>query len=315
MDLDRELILLRERVAELERSEARYRGLFENCPISLWDEDWSAIKAHIDELRAAGVVDLDAHFRRHPEEVFACVGMVKILDVNQATVELCRASQKAQILANLPAVFQEDTQATFHRELVALGNGATSYEEETAVGTLDGDSRCVMFRIVVSAGCEQTWTRCLVSLVDITDRKRAEEELRRSREETIHAQRDMLARLSMPVIPISDDVIVMPFIGKLDRARLQQALLVLLDEVKRSQVRTAILDITGVSDMDADATGGLVQAAQAVRLLGAQVVLTGIRPEVAQRLVALGTDLAELVTRGTLQAGITYAMQDVRRRG
>lgn len=308
-DPDEELILLRQRVEELERSEARYRGIFESSPISLWEEDWSAVKQYVDGLRAAGVGDLDAHLQAHPDQLFACIGLVKILEVNQATLELCGATSKQQLYAGLSVVFNETAMGCFHRELVALGGGATFVEEETAISTIAGEPRNVMFRIVVGLGCEQTWSRCFVSLVDITERKRTEEALRLSREETIRAQRDMLGRLSTPVIPISDEVIVMPFIGVLDRARMQQAIVVLLDEVQRSKASIAILDITGVPDMDEEATQGVVQAAQAVRLLGAQVVLTGIRPEVAQRLVGLGSDLDALVTRGTMQAGIAYAMQ------
>jgi rsbT co-antagonist protein RsbR len=106
----------------------------------------------------------------------------------------------------------------------------------------------------------------------------------------------------------------MPFIGQLDRVRMQQALGVLLDEVQRLRVTTAILDITGVPEIDAEGTQGLIQAAQAVKLLGAQVVLTGIRPGIAQGLVACGSNLDELVTRGTLQTGIAFAMQNGRTR-
>ncbi|MCY1004389.1 STAS domain-containing protein [Nannocystis pusilla] len=313
MNSDLELTQLRQRVAELERSEARYRNIFESSPISLWEEDWSAVKQHLDRILATGV-DLDAYLRSHVDDVIACVGLVRILDVNRATLELCQAPNKDQLLQALSVVFNQDSLDTFRRELVAIGGGAMFYEEETTICTLLGEVRNIMFRVVVSADCQHTWERCFVSLVDITDRKRAEEALRLSKEETIQAQREMLARLSAPVIPISDDVIVMPFVGQLDQARMQQALGVLLDEVQRLRVTTAILDITGVPEIDADGTQGLIQAAQAVKLLGAQVVLTGIRPAIAQGLVALGSNLDELVTRGTLQTGIAFAMQSGRAR-
>lgn len=313
MNPDHELTQLRQRVTELERSETRYRNIFESSPISLWEEDWSVIKERLDRIRATGV-DLDAYLRQHVDEVITCVGLVRILDVNRATLELCGAANKEQLLGALSVVFTESSLDTFRRELVALGNGARSYEEETIICTLRGEERHVMFRVVISADSERTWEQCFVSLVDITDRKRAEEALRLSKEETIQAQREMLARLSAPVIPISDDVIVMPFIGRLDRTRTQQALGVLLEEVQRLRVTTAILDITGVPEIDGEATQGLLQAAQAVKLLGAQVVLTGIRPEIAQHLVGLGSDLDQIVTRGTMQTGIAFAMQSHRAR-
>lgn len=306
---DDELARLHRRVEELEISEARYRGIFESSPISLWEEDWSGVRQHLDRLVASGATDLSAYLRSHPSDLFACLGLVKILDVNSTTLELCRAASKEQLLAGLSVIFNEAALETFHRELVTLMAGATYFEEETIIATLDGELRNVMLGLAMSAGAERTWERCFVSLVDVTDRRRAEEALRQSREETIRTQTSMLAQLSTPVIPISDQVIVMPLIGGLDRARMQQATGTLLDELQRRRARVAILDITGVPGMDAEATHGILRAASAVRLIGAQVVLTGIRPEVALRLVELDSDLSDVVTRSTLQAGIAYAIQ------
>jgi rsbT co-antagonist protein RsbR len=79
MNPNHELALLRQRVTELERSEARYRGAFESSPVSLWEQDWTAVKAHLEPLVASGVTDLDAYLRSHPSEVLACVGMVRVV--------------------------------------------------------------------------------------------------------------------------------------------------------------------------------------------------------------------------------------------
>jgi rsbT co-antagonist protein RsbR len=86
----------------------------------------------------------------------------------------------------------------------------------------------------------------------------------------------------------------------------------LLEGVTRARADTIILDITGVPLVDTGVANALVQAARAVRLLGAEAILVGITPEVAQTLVGLGANLGEIVTRGDLQSGITYAL---RRRG
>ncbi|MEO5727551.1 MAG: hypothetical protein ABI134_17890 [Byssovorax sp.] len=83
-DTNDEVTLLRRRIDELEKTEARYRNLYESSPISLWEEDWSAVKAHLNQLIASGVEDLDEHLTSHAEDVFACVGMVKVIDVNKA---------------------------------------------------------------------------------------------------------------------------------------------------------------------------------------------------------------------------------------
>lgn len=144
---------------------------------------------------------------------------------------------------------------------------------------------------------------------DLRSMKRAEEERQRLQEEMIRIQASTLAELSTPLIPISDRVVVMPLIGQVDEARANQVLETLLDGITKRRAAIAILDMTGMSTVDSAVANGLVQAARAVRLLGAQVVLTGIRPEVAATLVELGLELEGLVVRGTLQSGIAFAME------
>lgn len=142
---------------------------------------------------------------------------------------------------------------------------------------------------------------------DLTERKRVAEEYARLQERIINAQAATLAELSTPLIPISDNVVVMPLIGAINSERARQVLETLLHGIERSRVRVAILDITGVPLVDTQVAKSLIDAAQAVRLLGARIVLTGIRPEVAQTLVGLGVDLGGIVTHSTLQSGIAYA--------
>ena len=96
--------------------------------------------------------------------------------------------------------------------------------------------------------------------------------------------------------------------------RLISLLDTLLHGVATARIETAIIDITGVSIVDTQVANALIRAAQAVKLLGAQVMLTGIRPEVAQILVGLGVDLGMIITRSSLQSGVALAMQNVRSR-
>lgn len=100
-----------------------------------------------------------------------------------------------------------------------------------------------------------------------------------------------------------------PPIGSLDERRAQQVLDMLLHGVAGRRAQTVILDITGVPVVDTQVANALVRAAQSVKLLGAQVVLTGIRPEVAQTLVGLGTNLTDIITRSSLQSGIAFAAE------
>ncbi|MDQ2996720.1 MAG: STAS domain-containing protein, partial [Chloroflexota bacterium] len=145
---------------------------------------------------------------------------------------------------------------------------------------------------------------------DLTERKRVAEEQARLQERIIKAQAATLAELSTPLIPISDDVVVMPLIGAIDSVRARQVLEMLLQGIERSHARVAILDITGVPLVDTQVAKSLIDAAQAGRLLGARIVLTGIRPEVAQTLVGLGVNLGDIVTHSTLQSGVAYATRE-----
>jgi anti-anti-sigma regulatory factor len=119
----------------------------------------------------------------------------------------------------------------------------------------------------------------------------------------------MLAELSTPLLTISATTVVMPLVGAVDSRRVAQIMDTLLNGVSASRASIVILDITGVSVVDTQVADAFIRASQAVSLLGAQVVLTGIRPEVAQTLVQLGVDLRSIITRGTLQDGITYALR------
>jgi diguanylate cyclase (GGDEF)-like protein/PAS domain S-box-containing protein len=175
------------RTIELSRSEARFRGLFEHAPISIWEEDFSAVRQSIDDLRAAGVIDFPAYFDQHPEEVAAYTTQVKIVDVNRATLEMYQAESKAQLLANLSKVMGAESLIPFKAELLALARGETSFENETINYTLRGERRVVSLRLTVAPGYEQTWAKVFVGISDITDRKQAEAALA--------AERDLLQAL------------------------------------------------------------------------------------------------------------------------
>ncbi|MFL5803822.1 MAG: GAF domain-containing protein [Roseiflexaceae bacterium] len=142
----------------------------------------------------------------------------------------------------------------------------------------------------------------------LADRERVEAERACLQEEMIRVQATALVELSTPLIPISDRIVVMPLIGTVDSRRAQQVLEILLSGIAKNRVEMAILDITGVAVVDTQVADALVRTAQAVRLLGSQIMLTGIRPEVAQILVELGIDLQGIITRSTLQSGIAYAL-------
>ncbi|MDI1446756.1 PAS domain-containing protein [Polyangium sp. 6x1] len=147
--------------------------------------------------------------------------------------------------------------------------------------------------------------------MDITELKRAEAERADAalRERVIASQEESLLALSTPLVPIDDELLAMTLVGGLDERRADRVLETLLDGVTRTGARAVILDVTGVPDVEAQTADLIVKAAKAVSLLGAEVVLTGIRPDVAKTLVDLGAELGSIVTKATLKAGIAHAMR------
>ncbi len=145
-------------------------------------------------------------------------------------------------------------------------------------------------------------------LRDITDQLRAEAEHAALQQQIIATQELALRELSTPLIPIAEHVVIMPLIGAVDSQRARQVMETLLEGVATHQAEMALIDITGVQMVDTQVANALISASQAVKLLGAQVILTGIQPQIAQTLVHLGTDLGGIITLSTLQAGIAYAL-------
>ncbi|NTW04170.1 MAG: STAS domain-containing protein [Oscillochloris sp.] len=123
---------------------------------------------------------------------------------------------------------------------------------------------------------------------------------------TIEEQREAIRELSVPVIPITDQILVMPLIGALDTQRLNDIQQGALAALEQSHAHQLVLDITGVPVVDSQVAQGLIRVVQAARLLGVNVTLVGIRPEVAQTIVGLGLDLREVHTQSTLQQALGY---------
>ena len=162
---------------QLQQSEQRYRMLFEESPIALWEEDGSGLVALFNELRAAGVDDLRAHFESHPEAVAEAARRIRVVDVNEETLRLHHAQTKEELLAGLPKIFGPEALEVFQREVAALAEGRCRFESEAVVKTLDGEDVHIALRLAAAPGHEDDLSRVIVSNEDITERKRAEQKL------------------------------------------------------------------------------------------------------------------------------------------
>ena len=165
---------------DLSQSEARYRSFFDNSPISLWEEDFSEVKGYLERLRKSGVKDFKRYFTNHTGEVTACAGMVKILDVNKATLKLFNAESKTDLFAGLNVVFGNEIHEAFIDELAAIAAGLTSFETEDFNRTTTGERKDIFMNWSVVPGHEIDFSKVLVSIIDITERRYADQALRDS---------------------------------------------------------------------------------------------------------------------------------------
>lgn len=158
----------------LRASEQHARGLFEHSPVSLWLEDFSSIRRLLDEVRAKGIVDFRTFLDVHPEFVDRCMREIRVLDVNRQTLLMFQAPDKSALLAQLDAVFRGEMRANFTEQLIDLWEGRLTHQREVVNYALGGDKLHVYLQFSVLPGHEARWDQVLISLTDITARKKAE---------------------------------------------------------------------------------------------------------------------------------------------
>jgi PAS domain S-box-containing protein len=172
--------------AALTESERRYRSMFENARFAFWEQDYSQAMERVRVLRQEGVTDLVAYVEAHPEFMAEACGITRIVDVNQATVRMLGASRREDLMGPLARVLAP-TPRTFGRVLSTIERGGV-VEGETQMVNLAGEQLTVLFALNMPLGPTR-YDRVLVSVVDITDRKRAERALMAVQAELAQAAR------------------------------------------------------------------------------------------------------------------------------
>lgn len=161
----------------LRDSERRFRSLFEHSPISLWEEDFSALREFLNDLRDSGVADFEEYLSCHPDVLIKCAALVKVVDVNEATLTLLDAKSKEFFSAGLSEVFCEETYETLRKECAAIAQGKAQFEAETVNQTFLGDKKDIYLKWSVVPGHEERYSKVLVSVADITDLKQAQKKI------------------------------------------------------------------------------------------------------------------------------------------
>ncbi|WP_437948178.1 PAS domain S-box protein [Sorangium sp. So ce296] len=226
-----------------------------------------------------------------------------IKSANRAALELLGYSRDEILELAAERVLGEGAAASV---IERLRQASRIANEASALMTREGAEVPVALSASTLRGPQDELLGLVLVARDVTERKRAEEERERL-EAAVRRQARMLMELSTPLIPISDGTVVLPLVGALDEDRAAQVTETLLRGITAHRARVAILDVTGVSGVDQLVASALLRAVRATRLIGAQVVLTGIRAEVARTMTALDIELGGVVTCGTLKDGIAYA--------
>lgn len=161
--------------AALAESERRYRSLFEDSPIGLCEQDWSEMKRFVDTLRGEGVTDMHAYLQSRNEQIPPYASMIRVIDANKAILDLFRVGSKDALKNSLERIFREDSNGNFARDIIAVAEGETIVDRESMLKTASGEVIHLAIRWSLRPGHEHSFSRVLVSIVDITDRKLAEE--------------------------------------------------------------------------------------------------------------------------------------------
>jgi PAS domain S-box-containing protein len=176
------LIILRnvteeKRILEaLEKREREYRFLFEESPVSLWEEDLSGVKRYVEELKMEYIGDLHKYLMKNPAELEKCLGLIKVLRVNKAGLEIYGIEDKNQP-PRLEDTFYEESYGPFIEALCAVSEGASRYQNIIWRKKVTGEKILLALRMIAAPGHERTYDKVLVSLTDITENNRIEEKL------------------------------------------------------------------------------------------------------------------------------------------
>ena len=250
-------------------------------------KEWSEKLILMDEQRAANVIS---------EKVYIniCNDYINLLinsSTNQQKNSESKISEFTQKIVQLGWTlgFIMDSLSEFGK-IVFFPMADKTSEKEQVEFILDYDKWISPINVAVFNQYAETWQR------------------------TVSLQKIALQELSAPLIPIFDNITIMPLVGTIDTERAKSIMENLLQGVVKHRAQVVLIDITGVPVVDTMVAHHIIQASEAVRLVGAKCIIVGIRPEIAQTIVNLGINLTQVMTKNSLQKGIEAALEMTNRK-
>ncbi|MCF6240458.1 MAG: PAS domain-containing protein [Bacteroidales bacterium] len=159
-------------------SKARYKSLFEDSPLPMWEEEFDELQSYLNILKDKGIINLRDYFNNNPEELTTCARKIKITDVNKAAIKLFRAKNKKDLLDNLDNIFTSHLLGLLKDAIIMLSKGKLEFEAESEIKTLDGQVRQVYIKLRADNSA-QNKRRAFLAAIDISKLKKAEEASRK----------------------------------------------------------------------------------------------------------------------------------------
>ncbi|MFW9920024.1 MAG: ATP-binding protein [Candidatus Thorarchaeota archaeon] len=157
--------------------ESRYLTLFEDSPVSLWEEDFSDVKKYIDSLKAQGIDDLRKYFEDDPDEIWKCANLVKVIRVNKATLDLQGVKTEEELLGSLGKILVKDALYLFLGEILTIADGGHKFECTVTLSTVKGEPRHILMGLSVPEEFRNTYEMVIISMLDITETVQAKKAL------------------------------------------------------------------------------------------------------------------------------------------
>jgi signal transduction histidine kinase len=187
IELKSEIEMRLESERALAQSETRYRALFEESAVSMWEEDWSHLKKAIDALPPEARADLGAHFNANPQEIRRFLKLIWITGVNRATLKLYGCNSFEHFLQNIWTILPPDVESFIAQRLVAI-QSTGRYDGQVTARTILGQGLHLLVSSAIPAGYEQSWEKVFSSVYDITERVAMEEEKKRVEHQMQHTR-------------------------------------------------------------------------------------------------------------------------------